>query len=87
MLIRARRLRNNISEFVKEENNKIENLNQKEWKYINYLIKILYPFYIFINIISTITNGPTIQNIFKVYNRLFTHLENQIEKLHNKWLF
>jgi hypothetical protein len=59
MLIRARRLRNNISKFTEGES-KVEDLNREEWKHVDYLIEILYLFYIFTNAIGATVNGLTI---------------------------
>ena len=55
-----------------------------EWRQINYLIKILYPFALYIDVISAIISGPTVHNVFAVYNKLFGHIESHIEKLKRK---
>jgi hypothetical protein len=82
MLVRARKLRKEIGEFVEGEQN-VEDLNQEEWTHVDYL---LYPFYIYTNAIGATANGPTIQEVFRIYNKLFTHLEKQIKKLQYKRL-
>jgi hypothetical protein len=56
-------------------------LFNKEWCYINYLIKILFFFYIWTNTVNYIKNEFIIYNLFKIYNLLFNYLKNQIWKL------
>jgi hypothetical protein len=85
MLVRARKLRKEIGEFVEGEQN-VEDLNQEEWTHVDYLIELLYPFCVYTNAIGATANGPTIQEVFRIYNKLFTHLEKQIKKLQHKRL-
>ena len=85
MLVRARKLKDNISFFLEDEKS-IEDLSTEEWKQVDYLIEILYPFCLWTNAIGAITSGPTIHHAFAVYNKLFDHLDAQIEKLKRKRL-
>ena len=55
MLIRAYKLRKNITEFTETQSD-IKNVSNDEWKYIDYLIKILHSFCVFINVISVTVN-------------------------------
>ena len=57
-----------------------------KWKYIKYIITLLYLFYHYIKALST-TSGPIIYLIWWVYNNLFQHLENRLKKvkLKPKW--
>ena len=54
-----------------------------EWKQIEYVIKILHPFYIYTKLLSS-TRGPTIHQAWAVYNRLFEHLKRVQRQLWNK---
>lgn len=47
---------------------------EQEWRQIEYLQELTYPFYALTLILST-TTGPTIHKTFEIYNALFTHLE------------
>ncbi len=38
----------------------MKDLTSEKWKYVDYLIKLLYSFYLFINIIESIDNELTI---------------------------
>jgi hypothetical protein len=58
-------------------------LNKKEWRQINYLLNITYPFYKWTTGLSKIKN-ITIHNVFRVYNKLFDHFETSIRQLERK---
>lgn len=83
MLVRAQFLRVDITQFIEGES-KIQNLSSEEWKHVDYLIEILYPFCVYTNAIGRILNGPTCQEVFRIYHKLFNHLDDQIEKLRRK---
>jgi hypothetical protein len=83
MLVRARELREEIASFVEGES-KVQDLSTTEWQHIDYLIQILYPFCVYTNAIGATVNGPTIHTVFHVYNRLFDHLDDQIQTLQRK---
>jgi hypothetical protein len=85
MLVRAYRLKKEIQTFCNDEI-RITCLNTKQWRQVEYLIEILYPFCVYTNAMGRTINGPTIQNVFQVYNKLFDHLDTQIEKLLDKRL-
>ncbi len=74
MLIRASDLRFEIMQFCVEWEIDYLLLNQNEWSHIEYLIKLLKSFCLFIKILS-ITRTTTINIVFKIYNRSFEHLK------------
>ncbi len=61
--MRARNLKDSIKIFTLNKQ-RIKNLTSKKQKYINYLIKLLYSFYLFTNIIESIDNKSIIQKVF-----------------------
>ena len=82
---RARKLKQAIKQFIRRHpEEKLENLTATEWKHIDYLIEILYPFYKYTRAISKSADFPTVHQVFDVYNQLFSHLETQIEALELK---
>lgn len=87
MMIRARRLKSTLSTFLTTyPNDKIPTFTSSEWKHIDYLIEILHPFHSFTNAVGKIRSGPSIHQVYAIYNRLFTHIEDYIEKLARKTL-
>jgi hypothetical protein len=74
MLIRAHDLRFEITQFCVKWNVDYLLLENDEWSQIEYLIKLLKSFCLFIKILI-ITRITTINTIFKIYNRLFEHFE------------
>jgi hypothetical protein len=83
MIARARKLRNEVQTFLREEA-KFDEFSEEEWRHVDYLVEILFPFCVWTNVVSRTKNGPTIHDSFKIYNRLFEHLESQIQKLRPK---
>src|SRR5438045_6600070 len=83
MVARARKLRNEIQTFLREEP-KLDEFSDEEWRHVDYLVEILFPFCVWTNVVGRTKNGPTIHDSFKIYNRLFEHLESQIRKLRPK---
>jgi hypothetical protein len=85
MLVRIYRLRKEVEAFCEDEV-RVTCLNATQWRQVEYLIQILYPFCVYTSSIGRTVNGPTIQNVFPVYDKLFGHLDMQIAKLENKRL-
>ena len=83
MLVRVRKLKEEVETFIEEERH-LEPLTNDEWQYIDYLIEILHPFCIFTNTIGRTRNGPTIHDSFPTYNKLFDQMEMQLRKLQSK---
>ncbi len=73
MFMWARSLRDLIKIFTLSEQ-RMKDLISKKWKYINYLIKLLYSFYLFTNVIESIDNELIIQKVFQIYKKLFNYL-------------
>ena len=78
--MRAQNLRDLIKIFTLSEQ-RIKDLTSKKQKHINYLIKLLYSFYLFTNIIESTDNELIIQKVFQIYKKLFNYLNKQISKL------
>jgi len=83
MLKRFRKLRDDIERFLPLEE-QIEGLDAEEWRQLDYLIELLKPFSWYTEAIGATESGPTIQNVFEVYNHLFSHIEQHTEKLRRK---
>ncbi len=62
----------------------MKDLTSKKQKYINYLIELLYSFYLFTNVIESIDNKSIIQKVFQIYKKLFNYLDKQMFKLQRK---
>jgi hypothetical protein len=86
MLVRLKELKEDIYEFIRCSTDDMRSfqLSEEEWHQIDYLIEILYPFALYTDAIGAITSGPTVHNVFAVYNKLFGHIETHIEKLQRK---
>ena len=85
MIRRARKLKSALKVFTRRHpEERIDMLSSTEWKHIDYLIEILYPFSKFTNAISVSVNSPTVHQVFAVYNQLFNHLEEQFRQLEGK---
>jgi hypothetical protein len=55
----------------------------EQWRQVDYLLEILQPFHKFTTILSR-TKDITIHLVFKIYNKLFEHLEKSIQQLRRK---
>ena len=55
-------------------------LQEEEWKHLQYLITLLAPFFIFTNNLSE-TSGPTIYQVYSIYDGIFNHLEEAMQQL------
>ncbi|KAJ5662647.1 uncharacterized protein N7477_010263 [Penicillium maclennaniae] len=58
-------------------------LNSEEWRQVNYLLYLIRPFFLYISTFSKIKD-VTIHQVFKLYNKLFKHLEALISQLKKK---
>lgn len=58
-------------------------LNGEEWRQIDYLILITQPFFDFTTELSR-TKDATTHHVYKIYNKLFGHLEQSISQLQQK---
>jgi hypothetical protein len=76
-------LRNEVQAFLEEEA-AFDELSDEEWRQVDYLVEILFPFCVWTNLVGRTREGPTIHDSFKIYNILFDHLESQIPKLRPK---
>ena len=55
-------------------------LQEEEWKHLQYLVALLAPFFIFTNNLSE-TSGPTIHQVYSIYDGIFNHLEEAMQQL------
>jgi hypothetical protein len=83
MLIRAHDLRFEITQFCTEYDVLYLLFSSNEWSQIEYLIDLLKSFYLFIKTLST-TRTSTINIVFKIYNRLFEHIEKASHRFARK---
>ncbi len=56
-----------------------------EWKQVEYILQVLEPIR-FCTLWMSKTRGPTIHSVFRVYDTIFNHLDDQISNLSNKWI-
>ena len=85
MIARARQLRPDLERLALEAPDfRIEFLENEEWSQLDYLLEILGPFRLFTDAIGATETGPTIHNVFAIYNELFDHIDRQFEKLQRK---
>lgn len=85
MLLRARQLQKDITRYAEEYPHEgILILTDIEWKHVDYMIEILYPFYRLTNAVGTILNGPSIFLVFVTYTKLLDHLLLYCNKLSRK---
>ena len=83
MLRRAKRLQSIFNPFCEEYDRMDLMLDDEEWRQIDYLLWITQPFFEFTNELSK-TKDVTTHHIFKIYNKLFEHLELAISQLQRK---
>lgn len=83
MLRRAKRLRRFFVPFCTELDRLDLALDDEEWRQIDYLLWITEPFFDFTNELSK-TKDTTTHYVFKIYNKLFEHLEKSITQLERK---
>lgn len=83
MLRRAKRLSTIFTKYCIEHGQPQFRLNAEEWRQIDYLLCITQPFYKWTTGLSKVKD-VTIHNVFRVYNKLFEHLEKSICQLKRK---
>ncbi|KAJ1704854.1 hypothetical protein NYO67_12991 [Aspergillus flavus] len=86
MIRRALKLRQSVENFIQYwDNSDISHLQPTpvEWRQLEYLIELLYPFYIFTTCLSD-NQGPTVHKVYDIYNNLFDHLDTSIDRLVRK---
>ena len=84
MMVRACRVRKDIKQYHFQHPEDLPSpLTDEEWRQVEYLVEILWPFQKFTNTIGG-TKGPTIHFVFDVYNALHAHMESALNKLQRK---
>jgi hypothetical protein len=86
MLRRALKLRGALQSFITTwEDKDISSLQlgPDEWKHVEYILELLYDFWLYTTLLSEHC-GPTIHQVYDVYNSLFNHIEDAISLLKNK---
>jgi len=83
MLQRAKRLRSVFDEYCLQWNCPELKLSQEEWRQVDYLLWLTHPFFKFTTALSK-TRDVTVHTVFSIYNRLFDHLDQSIEKISPK---
>lgn len=86
MLRRAKRLRPFFSPFCAEWDRVDLVLDDEEWRQVDYLLLLTEPFFDFTLELSK-TKDVTVHYVFKIYNKLFEHLEKSIFRLQRKRSF
>ncbi|KAJ9480453.1 hypothetical protein VN97_g13120 [Penicillium thymicola] len=83
MLRRAKRLRAIFSLFCAEYDCEEMLLSEQEWRQIDYLLYITEPFFDYTSQLPK-TRDVTAHYVFKIYNKLFDHLEQSQAQLRRK---
>lgn len=83
MLRRTKRLSSIFDKYCIEHGQPQFKLNAEEWRQIDYLLCITQPFYKWTTGLSKVKD-VTVHNVFRVYNKLFDHLEASIRQLRRK---
>jgi hypothetical protein len=83
MLARAKKLQQAFDAFCSQYDQGHFALSQEQWRQVDYLLCILEPFHRFTTLLCK-TKNVTIHRVFKVYNKLFDHLEKSINQLRRK---
>lgn len=83
MLNRAKRLQPFYDQYCTDHQYLHFKLDQEEWRQVEYLLLLTKPFFDFTTMLSK-TRDVTIHNIFSIYNKLFSHLDEAKSKLKNK---
>lgn len=86
MLRRAKRLRSVFPPFLTELDRFDLLLDDEEWRQVDYLLLVTEPFFDFTLELSK-TKDVTAHYVFKIYNKLFEHLEQSIAQLRRKRTF
>lgn len=83
MLRRAKRLRSIFAPFCAEYDCEEMLLQDKEWQQVDYLLCITKSFFDYTTQLSK-TRDVTAHYVFKIYNKLFEHLEQSMKQLRQK---
>ena len=87
MLMRALRLQKAIQQWFDQEKETVAVqkliLEEHEWGQIRYIIQLTKPFALLGYLVGA-TSGPTIHMVFTVYNKLFSHLDEEKTRLNRK---
>ncbi|KAJ5300184.1 hypothetical protein N7508_007427 [Penicillium antarcticum] len=83
MLNRAKRLQPFYDQYCTHHQYLHFKLDQEEWRQIEYLLLLTKPFFDFTTMLSK-TRDVTTHNIYSIYNKLFSHLDEAERKLKNK---
>jgi hypothetical protein len=83
MLARVKKLQQAFDAFCSQYDQSHFALSQEQWRQVDYLLCILEPFHRFTTLLCR-TKNVTIHRVFKVYNKLFDHLEKSISQLRRK---
>jgi hypothetical protein len=83
MLRRAKRLRAIFAPFCAEYDCEEMLLHNEEWRQVDYLLCITEPFFDYTTQLSK-TRDITAHYVFKIYNKLFEHLEQSLKQLRRK---
>jgi hypothetical protein len=83
MLNRAKRLQLVYNRYCTDHQYLHFQLDPEEWRQIDYLLLLTKPFFDFTMMLSR-TRDITAHNIFSIYNKLFSHLDDAEAKLKNK---
>jgi hypothetical protein len=83
MLRRARWLQSAFDTFCAEFNLTDIKMDKDEWRQVDYILSIPYPFFKFTLSLSA-TTDVTIHNVFGIYNTLFTHIDKAKAQLARK---
>jgi hypothetical protein len=83
MLARAKKLQQAFDAFCSQYDQGHFALSQEQWRQVEYLLCVLEPFHRFTPLLCK-TKNATIHRVFKVYNKLFDHLEKSINQLRRK---
>lgn len=83
MLNRAKRLQPFYDQYCTDHEYLHFKLDQEEWRQIEYLLLLTKSFFDFTTLLSK-TKDATAHNIYSIYNKLFSHLDEAGSKLKNK---
>jgi hypothetical protein len=83
ILRRAKRLRDIFTPFCAQYSCEEMLLNREEWRQVDYLLYITQPFFDYTTQLSK-TRDITAHYVFKIYNKLFEHLEQSMNQLRRK---
>lgn len=83
MLERAKKLQRVFNQYCSTHQYVQFQLDQEEWRQVEYLLLITKPFFHYTKILSK-TQDVTVHSVFSIYNELFSHLDDVEELLERK---